>query len=135
LALGIDALLRETTVGGGRARDGVQPSGSDTLGARRGTLVKRSSDLMLVIRDGLGIFSHTPGAFSGFSSYQPITSIAPPSQILSEAGVSSTAPSVVGYRLGHGVVVDVALAGFSSTLARNVAAQELLKSTWAVLSR
>jgi hypothetical protein len=135
LTLGVDSLLREATVRAGQARDEAQPSSSDALGARRGALVKHSSDLMLVIRDGLGIFSRTPGAFSGFSSYQPITSVAAPAQILSKAGVSSTAPSIVGYKLGRGVVVDVALAGFSSALARNGDAQELLKSTWAVLAR
>ena len=120
------------------ARDAVVRAFGDLYRGQpgtRGTLVKHSSDLMLVIRDRLGIFSRTPGAFSGFSSYQPITSVPAPPRVLSEAGVSSTAPSIVGYKLGRGVVVDVALAGFSSSLAHNVDAQELLKSTWAVLAR
>ncbi len=134
LSLGIDSLRRGVTVRGGQALDPTQPATIDALGARPGALVTHSRDLIVVIRDGLGIFSNTSGAFPGFSSYQPFTSVAPPAQILSEAGTSDTSPSIVGYRLGRGVVVDVGLTGFGSSLAGNVGAKELMSRLWAVLA-
>ncbi len=94
----------------------------------RGTLV-------LVDKDGLNIFRGTSGALRGYRAYQPITSVSPPATIVSAAGASNAQPSVVGYRLGRGVVVDVGLAGFGSSLAHNLDAAQLLGSVWGLLGR
>jgi hypothetical protein len=135
LSLGADSLRRGVTVHGDEALDPTPPAASDVLGARPGSLVTRSHALLIVIRDDLGIFTSTSGAFAGYSSYQPITSVAAPAQVLSEAGVSYTEPSIVGYRLSRGTVVDIALPGFGSSLAHDVDAQELISRLWSVLSR
>jgi FlgD Ig-like domain len=135
VSLGVGSLLRAVTIRSGRASAPTAPSSTDPLGAHPGTLATHNKQLLLVIRDGLGIFSSTSGTFSGYSSYQPL-SVSPPAQpISSAAGVSSTSPAIIGYRLGKGSVVDVGLPGFASTLARNVDAQELIRRLWTVLSR
>ncbi len=139
LSLGIDSLRREVKVGpsgpgGAEALQPTPPSSPDALGARPAALVSHSTDLITESRDGLGIFSGTAGTFPGFHSYQAIPSVAPPAQIVSAAGVSDTQPSIIGYRLGRGVVVEVGLPGLGSTLAQNVNSQELVNRLWTVLS-
>ena len=138
LSLGIDSLRRgvsvELTAQAARAVAPTQPAAADLFGAKLGTLVTGSKDLIGVARDGLGIFTGTAGAFPGFSSYQPIPSIAAPAQVMSVAGTTDTLPSIVGYRLGQGVVVEIGLPGFGSSLVHNVDAQELVNQLWKVLS-
>jgi hypothetical protein len=135
LSTGVDSLLRSVSIRASTALDPTGPSATDALGARPGSVVAHSSAPIAVIRDGLGIFSSTAGLFPGFTSYQPFTSVAPPAQIRSAAGVSDTAPSVVGYQLGRGTVVDIGLPGFGSHLARDIDARELMGRLWNVLSR
>lgn len=134
LSLGTDSLLRSVTVQAGKALDPAPPSATDPLQARMGSVVRHNTELIGEISDRLGIFSGTSGAFPGFSSYQPVESVASPAEILSEAGVSDTAPSIVGYTLGHGIVIDLRVGGFGTSLATNVDSQELLNRLWAVLS-
>jgi len=79
------------------------------------------------------IFSTTSGVFSGYRSYQQL---APgPAPFASAAGVGGGAAAIAGYRLGHGVVVEIGLVGFGQSLARNVDAQELIARLWQVLGR
>jgi hypothetical protein len=139
LSLGIDSLRRGVTVQitaqGLRAQGPTAPGGTDALEARPEAVVAHSTAEILVIRDGLGIFSNTSGAFPGFSSYQSIPATSPPAaQIVSAAGTTDTAPAIVGYRLGHGIVVEVGLPGFGQSLAHNVDAQELTRRLWTILS-
>lgn len=133
LSMGIDSLRRGVTVRAGRAFAPTAAATTDVLGARPAGLVTDNSDPLVVIRDGLGIFSSTSGSFRGFRSYQPIPSVAPPAQILSEAGTGATAPSILGYRLGRGTVVDIAVAGFASRLPQDHDAQQFLGRVWTVL--
>ena len=136
LSLGIGSLQRHVTVRPGAipmALNPTPPSSTDAFGARPAALVTGNSDLITVIRDGLGIFTNTSGAFSGYRSFEPITP--PPSHTVSEAATSTAGPSIVGYRLGKGLVVDIGLVGFGSSLARNVDAKELISRVWSVLSR
>jgi hypothetical protein len=63
-----------------------------------------------------------------------IPSVAGGAQIASEAGTSSATPSVVGFTLGQGTVVYIALSGFGSSLAHNRDAQALVRRLWSVLS-
>lgn len=132
LSLGAGSLLRTVTIAGGKALDPSPPSTTDVLGARPGALVSHNSQPIAVISDALGIFP--AGSLGGFASYQPIQSVAAPARVVSEAGVSSSAPSIVGYRLGRGVVVDVGLSGFGSRLAGDAAARKLVGRLWTVLA-
>jgi hypothetical protein len=134
LSLGIDSLRRAVTVEGAVALDPTAPGSADTLGARVGPLVSHNHDLITVIRDQLGIFSGTSGALDGFASYQPFSGVSAPGAISSSAGTTETNPAIIGYQLGRGVVVDIGLPGFGSSLSRNVDAQELVNRLWAVLS-
>jgi hypothetical protein len=133
LSFGIGSLLREVTVRGGEAQDPTPPGPSDPLGASPRAVVTRNHELIGVLSDGLGIFSTTSGVFSGFSSYQPFGGSR--TQLASEAGVSATAPAIIGYRLRRGTVVDVGLPGFASHLAHDVDAKELVNQVWTVLTR
>jgi hypothetical protein len=134
LSLGIDSLRRSVTVTGDQALDPGAPPATDDLLARPGPLVPARGALILVDKDGLNIFRGTSGALRGYRSYQPFT-VSPPATILSAAGASNAQPSVVGYRLGRGDVVDIGLPGFGSSLAHNLDASELLASVWRVLAR
>jgi hypothetical protein len=134
LSLGIDSLRRGVTVAGGRAIHPTVRRRTDALGARPEAVVTGNRDPIVVIRDALGIFSGTPGAWRGYPSYEPIPALAPPAEIASAAGASASAPSIVGYNLGRGIVVYIALPGFGSSLPRDLAAQQLVRRLWAVLS-
>jgi hypothetical protein len=134
VSIGTDSMLRSVTVAGQHALRPSKPAAADPFGAKPGAVVLHSSNLITVIRDGLGIFSQTSGAFPGFHNYQSIPSVASPGQVASEAGATTSAPSIVGYRLERGTVVDIGLIGFGSSLAHNVDAQELTNSLWKMLS-
>jgi hypothetical protein len=135
LSLGIGSLLRGVTVQSGpqgtQAVNPGAPSTGDVFGARAGALTQSTAET-LVIRDDLGLFNGTSGAFPGFGSYAPIT--APASSQVSSAGVTSFAPSIVGYRLGQGIVVEVGLPGFGARIARSLDVQELTRRIWTILS-
>jgi hypothetical protein len=132
LSLGIGSLQRGVTLNEGLAHSPTVPAGTDVFGARPGALTVHNTDLILVIRDALRIFTSTSGGFAGYDSFQAIR---PPSAALSEAGVSDASPSIVGYRLGRGIVVDIGLVGFGSSLRSNVDAKELVQRLWTVLRR
>jgi hypothetical protein len=135
LSLGIDSLRRSVTVAGGQALDPGHELPADFLLAKPGPLASARGTLILVDKDGLHIFRNTSGALRGYRSYQPIVSVVAPAAIASAAGVSNAQPSVVGYRLGHGVVVDIGLPGFGTSLRHNLDASDLLASVWGLLSR
>jgi hypothetical protein len=135
LSLGLDSLLRGVTLHGGTASAPTAPAAADIFGARPGPVTSTGGALITVIRDGLGIFSGTAGVLPGYRSFAPIRSVAPPAEILSAAGTSDTTESIVGFRLGRGFVVEIALPGFGASLARNVDAQELIGQLWARLRR
>jgi len=133
LSLGIDSLRRTVTEAAGEARDPTAAQATDALAARPGALITGNHDLVSVISDGLGIFAGTSGALLGYSSYQPFLSVASPAQLVSQAGTGNGPPSIVGYRLAQGIVVDIGLSGFGSSLPSNVNAQELIGHLWSVL--
>jgi hypothetical protein len=135
LSLGIDSLRRSVSVSGDQALDPGSAHAADFLLAKPGQVVSARGALILVDKDALNIFRGTSGALRGYRSYQPIVSVAAPAAIVSAAGASNAEPSVVGYRLGHGVVIDIGLPGFGSSLNRNLDASELLASIWKLLGR
>jgi FlgD Ig-like domain len=135
MSLGIDSLRRSVTVQGQRALRPTSAAAADAFGARIGPVVTHNTQLITVIRDRLGIFKQTSGAFPGFTSYQPIGSVASPASVQSAAGATTNAPAIVGYALGRGVVVDIGLPGFGSRLAHNVDSQELVDGVWKLLSK
>ena len=49
--------------------------------------------------------------------------------------MSTAQPAIIGYRLGRGLVIDIGLPGFGSSLARNFDAQQLLGQIWSVHAR
>lgn len=135
LSIGVGSMLRGVTLRGSEALDPSAPAATDALGARPGQLVSHNNQLLLVIRDGLGIFSSTSGAFTGFASFQPYGSVAVPGGIVSAAGTSDTSKAIIGYRLGRGTVVDIGLSTFGTSLAHGADPQELIRRLWTVLSR
>jgi hypothetical protein len=133
LSFGIGSLLREVTIRGGEALNPTAPRSSDPLGAVPRAVVRGNHQLIGVLSDGLGIFSTTSGVFSGFGSYQPFGGSG--KQFASEAGVGANLPTIIGYRLRRGTVVNVGLPGFASHLAHDVDAKELVNQVWTVLDR
>ena len=104
----------------------------DPFGAQPGAVIPTHGELITVISDPLNIFSTTSGAFSGFDAYQVIV---PPNHAnASMAGLAAPQPGISGFKLGRGLVVEIGLDGFSSSLAHNTDSQELLARLWQLLS-
>jgi hypothetical protein len=135
LSLGIASLQRTVTVHGGQALDPSRAHRVDFLDARPLPLKRTHGQLLLVQKDKLGIFRGGASALSGYRTYQPFGPLQAPARLLSAAGVSNRSPAVIGYGLGHGIVVDIGLPGFASTLAHEVEAKELLGRVWSLLSK
>jgi hypothetical protein len=135
LSLGIASLQRTVTVQGGRALAPSHPHDVDFLDARPLALRRTHGQLLLVQQDKLGLFRAGATALSGYRTYQPFGPLQAPARLLSSAGVSDRSPAVIGYRLGHGIVIAVGLPGFGSSLAHNVEAKELLGRAWSLLSK
>ena len=93
------------------------------LGARPASTLVRTSALITVITDGLGIFSGTSLAFPGFGSYERT---APDPARFGTRVRRPASLSIVGYHLGSGTVVEVGLVGFGPSLRHDVDAQEFV---------
>jgi hypothetical protein len=131
LVLGIDSLRRQVVVRAGSALEPSAPARTDMLLAQPGSLVAHNRQLLLVLRDGLGIFSSTSGAFPGHNLFEPIGSVVPPAQgIESAAGTSAAAVAIAGYRLARGAVVRIGLGDFGRSLTHGISAQELIHRLW-----
>jgi hypothetical protein len=141
LSVGVDSLRRTVALAAGPRGAGLvaehpsQPAISDLFGATTGPYVASSPGVILTGDDNLGLFNGLSGAFPGYSSYQPVTgTVAPAGKLLSAAGPSSGSAAIAGWRLGHGIVVEIGIAGFGSGLSGSVDAQELVRRLWTILS-
>jgi len=138
LSLGAGSLQRTAAVrqapAGLQALNPSPAAATDVLDARPGALITHNTEAIVSIRDRLGLFNGTSGTFSGFGSFEPFPAVAAPARILSAAGTTSQTPSIVGYRLGSGVVVDIGLPTFTTSLAHDVDTQELLRRLWTILA-
>jgi hypothetical protein len=138
LALGAGSLQRtaavKQTAAGLQALDPAPAAAAGVLDARLGPLVTHNTEAIVPISDGLGLFNGTSGTFYGFGSFQLIATV-PPARTVAAAGTTAQTPSIVGYRLGSGVVVDVGLPTFTTSLAHDVDTQELLRRLWTILSQ
>ncbi|MGI8572403.1 MAG: FlgD immunoglobulin-like domain containing protein [Solirubrobacteraceae bacterium] len=133
LSLGLDSLRAGVQLRGTQALDPTSPTAADALGAVFGPLT-RGAGLITALTDRLGIFTGTSQAITAAVSYEPIVRVAPPAKIASQAVTSSGQAPIVGFDLGRGEVVEIALEGFGSSLTHNVDAQELMSRIWTVLS-
>jgi hypothetical protein len=131
LSIGIDSLRRGVTLRAGQALQPSAPAAADIFGARPGPVLTNAHDLITVSQDGLGIFSSTSGALPGYRSYEQLNPGTAP--FVSSAGVGGQGASVAGFRVARGIVVEIGLDGFGTSLARNVDAQELVARLWQVL--
>jgi FlgD Ig-like domain len=131
-SVGLDSLRRGVVVRAGVASHPSAATDADLFGVRTGKLVVRNHDLIAVINDHLGIFSTTSLAFPGYSSFVVLQ---PPRAAAASAGTSKETLSIVGFGVGRGSVVEVGLAGFGSSLAHNVDAQEFVGRLWTVFGR
>jgi FlgD Ig-like domain len=134
LSFGIDSLRRLVTVTGARALDPTAPAPLDALGARVGA-VRASSPAasMTVTRDDLGLFTGAAAKLKGYRAYEPIAPSRAGTELESSAGLARGVAAIVGYRLGNGLVIDVGLPGFGSSLASNAGARALVRRLWSVL--
>jgi hypothetical protein len=107
------------------------PISPDPFGARHGPMSTTAGELITAQSDPLHIFGPAM-ALTGFHSFQTIN---PPNGVAaSTAGVAAAAPTIVGFRVGRGRVIQIGLPGFASSLARNVASQQLMGRLWTLLS-
>ncbi len=134
LSLGIDSLRRGVTLSSTRAFRPTAPRSTDVLGAHVGTVAPSRGSLILAGQDGLHLFSGTSGTLR-YPTYQPFPGLSAPLKIASEAGISPSLPAVIAYRLGGGLVIDVGLPGFGSSLAHNFDGRQLMLSIYRLLAR
>jgi hypothetical protein len=135
LSLGTGSLQRSVTIQSGQALDPSPAHRVDFLDGRPLAVTFSHGTLLLVQRDDLGLFRGGASPLSGYRTYQPFGPPQPPARLLSSLGVSRASPAVIGYSLGHGVVVDIGLPGFAGTLSHNAEAKQLLGNAWSLLSR
>ncbi|HTU31833.1 MAG TPA: N,N-dimethylformamidase beta subunit family domain-containing protein [Solirubrobacteraceae bacterium] len=135
LSFGIDALQRTVTVSGGEASDPSGPHSVDFLLARPGAIQATGGSLLLVQRNGQGLFPGGVQELTGFRRFQTFGPVQAPARLLTSVGVSAQSPAVIGYRLGRGAVLDVGLPGFGKVVAHDVTAQDLLGHAWKFLQR
>ncbi len=133
LSAGIGSLQRTVTISGQHALDPTPAAPTDAFGARPGAVVSGNRDLLTVIGDALHIFSGTSGAFADVRTFQSIKPAG--SETVSAAGTSSQTPSIIGFGLGRGAVVEAGVPDFGSQVARRVDFQELLTRVWALLNK
>jgi hypothetical protein len=103
---------------------------ADPFGAARGPITPTGGQLIPELRDALGLFG-SGLAFSGFSEYQPV--VPPSSPAVSAAGISEQSAAVVGFSYGKGIVIEVGLPNFATTLAHDYDSQQLLDNAWHLL--
>ncbi len=127
------SLQRGVTISGQTALDPTPPAAVDVFGARPGAVVSGNRDLLTVFSDRLKLFSGTSGAFGGVSAFQTVRP--PGSEAVSVAGTSPQTPSIIGFGLGRGGVVEIGVSGFGSAVSHSVDFQELLARVWSLLSR
>jgi flagellar hook assembly protein FlgD len=135
LSFGVDALQRTVTVSGGQASDPSGPHAIDFLLARPGGIQATGGSLLLVQRNGQGLFPGGVQELTGFRRFQTFGPVQAPARLLTSVGVSAQSPAVIGYRLGRGAVVDVGLPGFGKVVAHNVTAKDLVGHVWKFLQR
>jgi flagellar hook assembly protein FlgD len=135
MSLGIDALQRTVTISGGEASDPSRPHAVDFLLARPGGIQATGGSLLLVQRNGQGLFPGGVQELTGFRRFQTFGPVQAPARLLTSVGVSAQSPAVIGYRLGRGAVLDVGLPGFGTVLAHDVTAKDLVGHAWKFLQR
>jgi len=135
LSVGVGSLQSAARFSGrGSALTAGPPSAlsADPFGAHHSAVTPTGQNLITVIDDQLHLFGSTL-AFPGFSSYELIT---PPNGVpTSLAGTADGTPTITGFRVGTGTVVEVGLPGFNASLTGNVDSQELFDRIWQLLSR
>ncbi len=139
LSIGISSLLQSAPLIPGAsatlAGPPSPPATRDVFGAQPGPVSTGNTDLITTLQDPLRIFTTTSGALSGFSSFQ---TLAPPATALassvSMAGIGTMAPSIIGFPLSRGIVVEIGLVDFTASLAHDVDSQELIGRLWQLLS-
>jgi flagellar hook assembly protein FlgD len=139
-SVGIGAFQRDVTVSSPSGPDSsatnpTPPHAIDDLEARPGRVEAAGGSLVLVDQNHQGLFGATAKAISGFKRLQIFGPVAAPAKLLTSAGIAPSSPSVIGYSLGNGAVVDVGLVGFGQKVGSNVNAQELIRRVWTFLGR
>jgi flagellar hook assembly protein FlgD len=135
LSFGIDAMRRTVTVSGREASDPSKPHSVDFLLARPGPMQAAGGSLLLVQRNGQGLFPGGVQELTGFRRFQTFGPVQAPARLLTSVGISAQSPALIGYRLGRGAVVDVGLPGFGKVVAHDVTAKDLVTHVWEFLQR
>jgi hypothetical protein len=132
LSLGTGSLLRTVTVAGGEARNPSAAASTDAFGAHPGALL---ADNRLPVfpfgSDPLGLFTGSSNDFTGLSSFQAISP--PAGADASRAGISAQQSAIVGFKLGHGAVVEIGLDDFGTLAARSPDLRAVLAHAWRLL--
>lgn len=103
----------------------------DPFGVHHGAVASAEGQLITSLADHLGLFTDVP--VLDFSAYQVLDP--PGGQISSAAGIASTAPAVIGFSRGKGIVVEAGLPGFGTSLGSSIDSQELLNRVWQLVLR
>jgi hypothetical protein len=133
-AAGLRSLQRQasiTTTAGGETAGHASALSPDPFGVTHGAVSPTGEELITELTDQLGIL--TDVAALSATRYQVLEPAG--GRVASAAGVSDAAPTVVGFHLQHGTVVEAGLPDFGSELATDVDARQLLSRVWQVVLR
>jgi hypothetical protein len=109
----------------------ARPMATDPFGVTHGTVSPSDGEIITTFTDGLGLFS-TAAALQ-FPTYQVLEPAG--HRLATAAGVSRTAPAVIGFHLKAGTVVEAGLPDFGLSLASDPDSDELLSRVWQVVLR
>jgi hypothetical protein len=113
---------------------GGQPAGSAAaLGER--VKLERGVRAITVLGDRIDFFRGVGGAFGPYPALESSLRLPGGARLLASAGPEPRRPSLVVYRLGHGFVARLGVAGFGHSLATSADAGRIMRRLWALLSR
>jgi hypothetical protein len=130
---GTGGFSRRIELAGARLARG-QPAGSAAeLGER--VRLERGERAITVLGDRIDFFRGVGGAFGPYPALEPSLRLPPGARLLASAGAEPRRPALVVYRLSHGFVARIGVAGFGRSLATSADAGRIMRRLWALLSR
>ncbi len=137
-SLGTDSLMRSVEISPrtGRLHAPTRRAPADLFGSRILPIVNRPVTLTnLTLSAAVPLFVGTDGEFTGYTRYEPTTSLGTRLRLATDAVDERGRIVIVAARYGRGLVIRVGLPDFSSKLLTDRDSAQLYERIWTLLSR
>src|SRR5207253_8114649 len=112
---GTGGFSRQVRLAGSNIAGGQPAGAAAALGER--VRLERGRRAITVLGDRIDFFRGVGGAFGPYPAIEPSLRLPSGARLVASAGAEARRPSIVVYRLGHGFVARIGVAGFGSSLA------------------